>query len=52
MSVRPAEREYVVCLSNQGYKASLVVRKLYETLPDDEGSRLGPCLPRWNCLQK
>jgi len=26
--------KYVICLSNEGYAASLEVRKLYELLPD------------------
>ena len=32
---------YVVCVSNRGYRASLVVRKIYRTLPDARGERLG-----------
>jgi molybdenum cofactor synthesis domain-containing protein len=28
--------KYVICLDNQGYAASLEVRKLYEILPDDK----------------
>jgi len=41
MSDRPTQRDYVLCLSNRGYKASLVVRKLYEAVPDEEGARRG-----------
>ncbi len=33
--------EFVVCLSNEGYPASLEPRKLYETLPDKEAERRG-----------
>jgi len=34
-------RQYVVCLSNEGYRASLVVQRIYESLPDAEASRHG-----------
>jgi hypothetical protein len=34
-------RQYVVCLGNTGYKASLVVRRIYEAIPDSEASRRG-----------
>lgn len=33
--------KYVVCIDNGGYKASLEVRKIYRTLPDDEASKHG-----------
>ena len=29
-------RQYVVCVGNRGYRVSLVVRRLYERLPDPE----------------
>ena len=32
---------FVVCLNNEGYKASLEVGKLYRFLPDDEASAHG-----------
>ena len=32
---------YVVCLSKQGYKASLVVRKIYARIPDDQAAERG-----------
>jgi hypothetical protein len=31
----------VVCLSNEGYPASLEVRKIYATVPDPTAQRLG-----------
>lgn len=34
-------RRYVVCVSNEGYLASLVVRRLYETVPDDAAAAGG-----------
>ena len=35
------KRHYVVCLINRGYKASLLVRRLYRALPDEEGAEQG-----------
>ena len=32
---------YVVCLSNQGYRVALVVRKIYRSLPDSEAEKRG-----------
>ena len=29
-------QRYVVCLSNQGYEASLVIRRIYEVVPDSD----------------
>ena len=34
-------RRYVVCLSNDGYPASLEVRKIYTVLPDREARKIG-----------
>ena len=34
-------RQFVVCLSNKGYRASLVVRRLYQAIPDAEASKRG-----------
>jgi hypothetical protein len=33
--------QYVLCVRNDGYPASLLVRRLYERIPDDEAERLG-----------
>jgi hypothetical protein len=32
--------DFVVCVSNQDYAASLEIRKIYRTLPDDHASKL------------
>ncbi|MFA6061713.1 MAG: hypothetical protein WC736_03800 [Gallionella sp.] len=32
--------KYVICLNNQGYKASLEVRKLYLQLPDQKAEAM------------
>lgn len=34
-------REFVVCVSNTGYPASLELRKIYEVLPDLDASAHG-----------
>lgn len=31
--------EFAICIANQGYQASLELRKLYEILPDDDAAR-------------
>ncbi|MGD9584556.1 MAG: hypothetical protein AB7V26_12935 [Lysobacterales bacterium] len=36
-----ARHKFVVCISNQGYTASLEPRKLYESLPDRQAQKLG-----------
>ncbi|MEN6450608.1 MAG: hypothetical protein ABFC96_08970 [Thermoguttaceae bacterium] len=36
MAGRTRPRQYVVCVGNRGYRVSLVVRRLYECLPDPE----------------
>jgi hypothetical protein len=38
---RRGRKRYVVCVSNQGYEASLERRKLYVALPDREAARSG-----------
>jgi hypothetical protein len=35
------ERRYVVCVKNRGYRASLVLRRLYELVPDDDAAAHG-----------
>jgi hypothetical protein len=37
---RPAGR-YVVCLSNAGYRASLIPRRIYRTVPDIDADKRG-----------
>jgi len=34
-------RKFVVCIRNEGYPASLELRKIYEQLPDPRGEELG-----------
>jgi hypothetical protein len=38
---RPNGPDYVVCLSNAGYKASLVVRRIYLRIPDPDAAKRG-----------
>jgi hypothetical protein len=38
--MRRGEKAFVVCVSNRGYPASLELRKLYESLPDDGAAKL------------
>ena len=40
-SSRDARRKFVVCLSNEGYAASLEVRKIYRAMPDARALKLG-----------
>lgn len=38
---KQGERRVAVCISSEGYVASLVPRRLYEMLPDENASRKG-----------
>jgi len=38
---RKKPREFVVCVQNTGYPASLELRKIYEVLPDPDASTHG-----------
>jgi len=41
-SVSSHERQtFVVCLSNEGYPASLEARKIYRTMPDPRAAKVG-----------
>ena len=33
------KRQFAVCVDNTDYQASLIVRRIYEVLPDDEAAR-------------
>ena len=33
------KHKFLLCVHNEGYEASLVIRKLYEKLPDKEAER-------------
>jgi hypothetical protein len=39
MKQRGKETHYVVCLGNEGYRSSLVVRKIYRILPDSTAAK-------------
>lgn len=41
MKRKTSESNYVVCVSNRGYKASLVVRRIYQLVPDPEANKRG-----------
>ena len=41
MSRKIVSGRYVVCLANRGYRASLIVRKIYEAIPDAEAAKRG-----------
>ncbi len=33
------KQKFLLCVGNEGYRASLEIRKLYETIPDKEAER-------------
>jgi len=33
------KKRFVLCIDNTGYEASLIVRKMYEALPDRQAKR-------------
>jgi len=33
------KKQFVVCVDNTDYEASLIVRKIYEVLPDEEAAK-------------
>ena len=41
MRVQQPQSRYVVCISNDNYRASLMVRRIYRTMPDAEGAKRG-----------
>jgi hypothetical protein len=41
MKRRVGTKHFVLCVSNRGYKASLIARKVYEQVPDREASEKG-----------
>jgi hypothetical protein len=36
------KHKFLLCVENEGYEASLEIRKLYETIPDKEAERHSP----------
>jgi len=43
MKTRKQEPKYVVCIANDGYRVSLVVRRLYQVVPDPKADKRGLC---------
>jgi hypothetical protein len=41
MRGRKREPQYVVCVTNEGYRVSLVVRRIYQVVPDREAEKRG-----------
>jgi hypothetical protein len=41
MKSRREEPRYVVCVANEGYRISLVVRRIYQVLPDRQAAKRG-----------
>ncbi len=39
MHRRNAEPQFVVCIQNRGYRASLELRKIYRTIPDERAAK-------------
>lgn len=39
--MKRAEKSFVVCINNKGYPASLEIRKLYQSVPDERAAKLG-----------
>lgn len=35
------QSQFVVCLKNEGFLASLEIGKLYQTIPDEEAEKIG-----------
>jgi hypothetical protein len=36
LQMNTPKRQFAVCVDNTGYEASLIVRRIYEVLPDEE----------------
>jgi hypothetical protein len=41
MAKRPSDVQYLLCVNNEGYPASLDVRKVYRALPDEAAAAKG-----------
>ncbi len=39
MKERQSEAQFVVCIKNKGYSASLEIRKIYKTIPDADAAK-------------
>ena len=38
--MKRTEKSFVVCINNKGYPASLEIRKLYQTIPDETAAKV------------
>lgn len=41
MNQRNSENQFVVCIDNKNYRASLVARRIYRVIPDPDGEKRG-----------
>ncbi|MFZ0548601.1 MAG: hypothetical protein WAM60_24340 [Candidatus Promineifilaceae bacterium] len=41
MKIEQEKQQFVVCLNNKGYEASLELGKLYRVIPDEQAAALG-----------
>jgi hypothetical protein len=41
MTREHSKRQFVVCVSNKGYEASLELRKIYQRVPDEAAAKRG-----------
>jgi hypothetical protein len=41
MAIRSKAKSYVVCLDNADYRTSLVVRRIYQSVPDSDADKHG-----------
>jgi hypothetical protein len=39
MKTKGAQLQFVVCITNEGYPASLEIRKIYKALPDEKAAK-------------
>ena len=41
MGTRKRKLKYVVCVTNEGYRASLLIRRIYQMVPDRQAEKRG-----------
>ena len=41
MKRKKVQHQFVVCVKNRGYRASLELRKIYEMIPDEDAASTG-----------
>ena len=39
MNPMKTKKHFVVCIDNTGYEASLIIRKIYEVIPDEQAEK-------------